>query len=56
MRLTIGSTMTKIKLRALPHYLAHRKIRDAWTITDSKALGLPALEAFPFSVPYLIRI
>jgi hypothetical protein len=47
--------LTKIQPRVLPRYLAHRKIRDAWTVTDSKSLGLPALEAFPFSVQFLVR-
>jgi hypothetical protein len=29
--------------------------RRGWTFTTSQALGLPALEAFPFSVPFLVR-
>jgi hypothetical protein len=49
-----------IPQRQLNRYKQMRPVRDAmakygWTLTDSKALGLPALECFPYSVPFLVR-
>jgi hypothetical protein len=58
--LTYLGSLAGIPPGQLWRYLQLRHVRDAmkrrgWTFTDSKALGLPALEAFPFSVPYLVR-
>ena len=43
----------KAALQAPP--MAHWLRKRGWALTDSKALGLPALMRWPYIVPYMAR-
>jgi hypothetical protein len=49
--LTQRQLVAALKERTLAHWVRKR----GWSLTDSKSLGLQALEAFPFAVPFLVR-
>ena len=58
--LSLLAHLAGINPRSLHRYLQMRPVRDlmcrrGWTFTDSKTLGLPALEHPPYSLPYLVR-
>jgi hypothetical protein len=43
----------KAALQAPP--MAQWLRKRGWELTDSRALGLPALERWPYFIPYLVR-
>jgi hypothetical protein len=49
--LTQRQLVVALQARAVAHWMRKR----GWSITDSKALGLPPLEHPPYSLPYLVR-
>jgi hypothetical protein len=58
--LTYLAHLAAINPVSLHRYLDLRTVRDAlqrngWHFTDSKALNLPPLEKFPFSMQFLVR-
>jgi hypothetical protein len=58
--LTYLAYLAGVPARQLWRLLELRPVIDAmrrygWTFSDSKTLGLPALEAYPFSVQFLVR-